>query len=393
MKKVMFIQALLLTFAACLIAAASCNKVETIEEIVEVPVYPDLEGIKVDTLKAVSADLAFYGAYSADLDRWYLTLTTEKGVQYDLETDTYTGSGSMIILCIQTKISKGGVSDIPVIVGKYTAPDYFEELKEGQYETGFMRQFDHPYYGPMNARHGSYYVNLDDKNTTSIALMDGAFEIKKLSNGNYSVSGVMVDETFVKRTFIYEGPIDKVSEYDFPGAPDSVLSSDVSLSKDILPNIQIRDKGDQYKYNNSFRNYRVYLTGPDVKVSEIGSIIEKVKLSGSGPVVLLDLFVSPDANGRIPAGEYELTSRLDNYGLDGSTIVPFRFVAGYPHRYADPQGCWYFNLGEDGHWSGDYGMIVGGTLTVSYNESDELVIKGDFLDCGDPQHKIELNWN
>lgn len=391
MKKVMFIQALLLTFVACLIAAASCNKVETIEEIVEVPVYPDLEGIKVDTLKAVSADLAFYGAYSEDLDRWYLTLCTENGMEYDLATDTYSGKGSVVILCLQTKISKGSEADIPVITGRYTAPEAYEELKRGQYETGFERQFDHPFLGTLNAKHGSFYVNLDDSNAPAIPLMDGSFEINRLSNGNYRVYGTMVDATFIKRRFFYEGPIDKVSEYDFPGAPDSVLPSDVSLSKDQLPIVQIRDKGDQYKYNDTFRNYRVYLTGPDVKVSEIKSIVEKVKLSGHGPVVLLDLFVSPDADGRIPAGEYQLTPREYNYALAASNIVPFRFVAGYPGRYSDPQGCWYFNLGEDGHWTGDYGMIVGGTLKVSYDEKGELVIDGDFLDCAVPQNKIQLS--
>lgn len=370
-----------------------CTKVETIENIIEVPAYPDLDDIRIDTLKAVRADVEFYGAYSETLDRWYLTLFTDSEVSYDLTTDTYKGAGSVVKLCLHTDISTGSDKDLPIIAREYTAPDSYSDLVLGQFETGYSIPFDHPSFGSLDGWYGSYIVDLNASAYAPVPFFDGQFSVVRVSGNNYKVSGMLVDDYYKKHYFLYEGPLGNVGEYEFPGAADSVISSDITLTKTELPNLEIRDKGDQYRYDNSFRNFRVYLTGADVQVGKIGSIIEKVTLSGEGPVMLLDLFVSPDANGRIPAGTYKFCPREYNYGLDGSYIKPFYFVAGYPRRYSDPQGCWYFNLAADGHWTGDYAMVNGGTLSVSYAEgSDQPTIKAELLDCSNPAHKIIIDW-
>ncbi|MCQ2148417.1 MAG: hypothetical protein MJZ16_13035 [Bacteroidales bacterium] len=371
----------------------SCTKTEYIENVIEVPTYPDLEDIKIDTLKAQRADIEFYGAYSETIDRWYITLFSDSKATYDIETDKYHGTGTAIKLCLHTKISSGKDKDIPVIARNYSAPGTYSDLAIGQFETGYSIPFDHPYLGKTDGWYGSYVINLDAPTYEPLAFFDGTFSVSKNNDGTYKISGMMLDDHFVKHHFIYEGKLGNVTEYEFPGASDSCINSDISLTKKELPKIEIRDKGDQYRYDNSFRNFRVYLTGPDVEVAPIKSIIEKIKLSGHGPVVLLDLFVSPDANGRIPAGEYKFAPREPNRGIDGSYIKPFRFLAGYPKRYSDPQGCWYYNLDESGLWSGDYAMIDGGTLSVSYAEgSDTPIIKAELLDCSSPAKKIIIDW-
>ncbi|MCQ2134220.1 MAG: hypothetical protein MJY88_04560 [Bacteroidales bacterium] len=371
----------------------SCTKTEYIENIIEVPTYPDLEDIQVDTLKTSKADVEFYGAYSETLDRWYVTLSTDTKTSYDIATDTYHGTGTVIKLCLQTKISKGTDKDIPVIARTYTAPDSYSDLMLGQFETGYSIPFDHPYLGSIDGWYGSYILDLDSADYEPLAFFDGEFSVVRNADGTYRISGTMVDDHFLKHRFLYEGPLGNVTEYEFPGTADSCIESDVTLTRSELPKLEIRDKGDQYRYDGSFRNYRVYLTGPDVSVAPIKSIIEKVQLSGHGPVVLLDLFVSPDADGRIPEGEYKFSPREPNRGIDGSYIKPFRFVAGYPRRYSDPQGCWYFNLGDDGLWEGDYAMVNGGTLSISYEEgSDDPVIKAELLDCSNPAKKIIIDW-
>lgn len=380
--------------AAALFFLISCTKTEVIENIIEVPAYPDLEDIRTDTLKATRADIEFYGAYSATVDRWYVTLFTDSDVTYDLGTDTYHGTGSVVKLCLQTRISNGGDKDIPVIAREYTAPDSYSDLMIGQFETGYTIPFDHPFFGQLDGWYGSYFLDLDSPSYDPLPFFDGQFNIKKNSDGTYAIEGLLVDDHFIKHRFIYEGKLENVTEYEFPGMGDSCIDSDIKLTKEQLPKLEIRDKGDQYRYDNSFRNYRVYLTGPDVQVGPTKSIYEKVSLSGHGPVVLLDLFVSPDAAGRIPAGEYKFAPREPNRGLDGSYIKPFRFVAGYPRRYSDPQGCWYFNLDDSGLWTGDYAMVNGGTLTVSYpnGSSGDPAIKAELIDCSDPAKKITIDW-
>lgn len=370
-----------------------CEEKVVVEKVIEVPAYPDLEDIRTDTLTYNAARLEFYGAYSQTVDRWYLTLFTEDNVGYDLATDRYSGSGSVLKLCLHTGISEGTQADIPTILGIYHAPEGYSDLQIGQFETGYQRSFEHPHLGRLDATYGSYALDLDSAGDAPAMFIDGVISVSQTSGGNYKVGGMLVDAAFVKHHFVFEGPIDAVYEYDFPGAPDSIITEDITVTRQDLPRIEIRDKGDQYRYDGSFRNYRVYLTGEGVTVSQTSSILDRVKLSGEGAVMLLDLFVSPDADGRIPAGEYLFCPREYNNGIDGSYIKPFHFVAGYPRRYSDPQGCWLFNLGADGMWQGEYAMVNGGTLKVSYEDGSDLpVIEAEFIDCSQPAHRITLNW-
>lgn len=386
-----------LAIMAAALMMLSCTKVriERQENIIEVPSYPDLEDIVADTLDFNYGYAQFYGAYSQTVDRWYVTLFTEDGVNYDLGTDTYSGKGEMVKLCLQTKISGGKATDLKVIAGTYTCPASDSDLKIGQFETGYELQFDHPYFGTLWASYGTWYAKLDQKEYLPLMAIDGEFTVTA-SGKDFNITGMILDGSFTKRAFRFTGPLAMLDEYEFPGAPDSSLSKDVTLTRSELPRIEIRDRGDQYRYDNPprFRNYRVFLTGNDVVVSRTEKIYDNIKLSGHGPVVLLDLFVTPDADGRIPAGSYEVVPRLENYGIDGSLIWPFKFVEGYPHYYFQTlQGSWYFNLTDSGVWTGDYGRITGGTLSVAYPDGgNSPVITADLLDCSKTPKHIKLNW-
>lgn len=380
-----------------LMAMASCvTKKEIHETVVDVQTWPDLEDIKSDTLHIKRAEASFYGAYSQTVDRWYLTLFTGNAAEYDLATDTYTGDGKMVKLCLQTPISDGKEKDFGVMARKYTCPDSYSELQIGQWETGYDYMYDHPYFGHLYASYGSYFADLDKSQYSPLMFIDGEFEILQGGKeGEFVVKGVLVDGTFTKRTFVYEGAFTQVADFEFAGAPDSVLKGDISLSRSELPKIDIRDRGDQYRYENPprFSNHKVFLTEDGVTVAPTTRKTDPIKFQGQGKVLMLDLFVNPDANGRIPEGSYQIVNRLENYGIDGSDIWPFKFLEGYPHRYSEPQGCWYFCVDGNGHWKGDYARIKTGTLEVSYAAgSDSPIIKAEFLDCNTPAHKITLNW-
>lgn len=389
--------------ALCLTAFTllqSCiTKQETviIENVIEVPSYPDLEDIKESTIEFKNAEASFYGAYSQAVDRWYVTLSTEDGVSYDLGRDEYSGKGKVLKLCLQTPISNGKASDMKVMARKYKCPTSSSDLTIGEFETGYDSSYQHPYYGVLYATYGTYFLDLDAEGEyLPLWAIDGAFELKN-EGSKWIIEGIIIDGSYTKRRFHFEGEMALGPEYEFPGAPDSVLKEDVSLDATILPKLEIRDRGDQYRYENPprFSNYRVYLAGPNVTVSEIASKYDVVRLSGEGPVVLLDLFVKPDAGGRIPEGDYELVPRLPNSGIDGSLIWPFKFLEGYPHFYfgASLQGCWYFTIGSDDLWEGDYGRITGGTLNISYVEGSTIpTIKASFNDSLTPAHKININW-
>lgn len=379
-------------------ASACTTKIDIVfnDIIKEVPSYPDLEGQKADTLKCTSAQVQFYGAYSQTVDRWYMMLYTGSEAAYDLGTDTYTGSGQMLKLCLHTKISDGKQNDWGVMVQHYTEPDSYSELQIGQWEFGYDNEFDHPYYGKLWGSYGSFYANLDKKDYEPLMFIDGEFEVSYDKAGNtYKVEGMLVDGTFTKRYFVFKGDFTQIEDYEFPGAPDTSLSKDITLTRAELPKLSIFDRGDQYRYENPprYSNYRVFLSGNDVNF-EMPYKSSPIKMSGEGPVMLLDLFVNPDANGKIPAGEYKIVKRLPNYGIDGSDIWPFKILEGYPHYYFTTlQGSWYFNLASSGYWQGDYGRVTDGSVFVSYEDgSDSPVIKARLKDCGTPSHTITIDW-
>lgn len=385
--------------AAMLAMASACKtKIETVENeiIKEVPSYPDLQGQKADTLFCTRAEAQFYGAYSELVDRWYLMLYTGKSATYDLGTDTYSGDGQLVKLCMQTKISKGRKEDWGVMVQHYTEPDSYSELQIGQWEFGYDNEFDHPYYGKLWGSYGSYFVDLDKSSYEPLMFMEGDFNVAyDKAKNEYTVEGMLVDGTFTKRYFVFKGDFTQIEDYEFPGAPDTSLSKDITLTRAELPKLSIFDRGDQYRYENPprYSNYRVFLSGNDINF-EMPYKSSPIKMEGEGPVMLLDLFVNPDANGKIPAGEYKIVKRLPNYGIDGADIWPFKVLEGYPHYYFTTlQGSWYFNLASSGYWQGDYGRVTDGSVFVSYQEgSDSPVIKAELKDCGNPSHNIIIDW-
>lgn len=389
-KLLVFVAAVSLTVASCI------TKTEFNDTIIDIPTWPDLEGIRSDTIFVKRAEASFYGAYSQTVDRWYLTLYTGTKADYDLSTDTYSGDGLMVKLCLQTPISDGKEKDFGVMVRKYTCPDSYSDLQIGQWETGYDYMFDHPYYGHLYASYGSYFADLDKDTYAPLMFIDGSLEVAEGSRkGDFIVKGMLVDGTFTKRIFVYEGPFTQVEDFEFAGALDTVLESDMTLTRSDLPKIDIRDRGDQYRYENPprFSNHKVFLTEEGVTVVPTTRKTDPIRFEGKGKVLMLDLFVNPDANGKIPAGDYKIVNRLDNNGIDGSEIWPFKFLEGYPSRYSDPQGCWLFTLDGNGHWEGQYARIKGGTLSVSYPDGgDTPEIKAEFIDCGTPSHKIYLDW-
>lgn len=360
-----------------------------VEVPVEIPTYP-IDAEKVDTLFAQHADMAYYGwymSYEVLVDRWYLTLSDSPSLSYDIETDRYSGAKHVVKLCLHTKPSLNQLNpDWSNFGQRYGGPTSDYDIYPGEYEIGYDFAFDHPYYGRQYATYGSYFVDLSAGEYDIDYLREGSFTIEDLGGGSFKVYGTMVGNKFQKRHFVYEGPFQEGS-FDFASAKDSNLSSDIILTEEDLPNISIKDDGHPFgpfMTDNACRNYYVYLYQDGVEFA-YGK-----PSGGSGAVMQLNLYVDWDAGGKIPAGTYTLTDRNDNYSIDRDKGVPFRFVQGYPHRYSDPQGCWYFNKSGE-FWGGEYGMVMDGSLAVSYN-NDKLAIEADFIDCSNPAKHIKLNW-
>lgn len=376
--------------ALMVLAVLSCGKSIIIDKPVIVPIYPDLEDNKADTLVTTQAKIQFYGAYSETVDRWYLTLFEKDGVKYVHEDDEYIGEGQVVILCLQTAISNGQEADIPVIEGTYSCPSSYSDLLAGQFEFGYDYPYDHPYKGIRYATYGSYVIDLDESEYIPRYAGDGAFEVRRLADGNYLVDGMLVDTGFKKHYFKYEGPISGVTEWNYYQAANSSLRSDVVLTRSELPALNMRRTELPFGNSKDIDIIRMYLSSNDVVVGPQVSYGTET-LSGSGEMVVLEMVVK-HGESTVPAGTYSIAPRVDG-GYDGSYLTPFHFKEGMPNRYTNREGSWYFNLAENGHWSGDYAQIHDGTVTISYEEGkDTPVISAKMVDCFIPAHKIIIDW-
>lgn len=379
-----------------LLAALSCTKIVYeqkevyVENPIEVPSYPDLQDNKPDTVKFTKADVQFYGAYSQTVDRWYLTLFEKDGVKYVAEDDEYIGQGHVMVLCMQTPISGGKEKDIPVIARHYSSPTSYSDLTIGQFEFGYDFPFDHPYKGIRYATYGTYALNLDEAEYIPRYISDGSFDVKKLDNGEYEVSGMLVDTGFKKHTFIYTGPITGVTEWNYYMHPNSSLKQDITLTQAQLPVLNIRRTDLPFGSSKNIDMVRMYLTDSGVIVGPQASYGTE-KLSGSGAVVVLEVIVE-HGQTNIPAGTYTVAPSVEG-GYDGSYLKPFHFKEGVPNKFTNREGSWYFNLASDGHWSGDYAQLHNGTVTISYAAGkDTPVIHADLVDCNNPSNKITIDW-
>lgn len=390
-KKILLATLITLTAGACTKAPEVIEKENIIENIIENPVYLDTTDPNAVTLRPVSAEMKYWGWYQSYMvlvDKWYLVLSDAENLEYDLLTDRYSGGSYVLVLCLHTVPSANQQN--PSYNGfesTYTYPSSDYDIFPGEYEVGYSRPFDTPYHGTQYQRFGSYFVDLTADEYEADYLEDGSFTIKDLGEGRLRVSGTMSGSRFTKRTFEYEGGYSK-GDFGISCASNSTLQQDISLTNAQLPNIVIRDDGHPFGIfmtDKACRNYYVYLYEDGVEFDQRGKLC-----GGKGSVMLLNLYVDWEADGKIPEGSYTLTDRNENYSIDRDKGVPFRFVQGYPYRFSSPQGCWYFH--QDGeHWSGEYAMITDGSLMVSYPEG-KLRIEADLLDCSNPAKHININW-
>ncbi|MCQ2136372.1 MAG: hypothetical protein MJY67_05590 [Bacteroidales bacterium] len=377
-------------FILAALVSLACSKIVYQDKVVTVPVYPDLEGEAPDTIVASVAKVQYYGAYSEKVDRWYLTLFEKDGVEYIHEDDQYIGKGNVIVLCMQTSISGGAEKDIPVIVGSYATPSSYSDLQIGQFEFGYDYPYDHPYKGIRYATYGTYVLDLEPPEYIPLHAADGAFEVKRLENGEYEVSGVIVDTRCLKHYFKYAGPIKGVTEWDYYLAPNSALIKDVSLTRQQLPSLQMRRTELPFGSSKNIDIVRLYLSEESVIIgTNSGYNMESV--SGSGAVVVLEMVVQ-HGQANLPSGEYSIAPTVGG-GYDGSMLTPFHFKEGMPHRFTNREGSWYFNLAQNGHWTGDYAQVHDGKVTISYEQgSDTPVVHAELVDDQSPAHKIIIDW-
>lgn len=368
----------------------SCTKINYVDKIVEVPVYPDLEGNGPEKVVAAKAQIQYYGAYSEIVDRWYLTLYEKDGVRYVHEDDEFIGEGDVIVLCLQTAISKGQEKDIPVIVGHYSTPSSYSDLTVGQYEFGYDYPYDHPYKGIRYATYGTYVLDLDDPEYIPRYASDGWFDIRRLDNGDYEVEGMLVDTGFKKHHFSYSGPISGVTEWNYYLADNSSLTRDVTLSQTELPRLEIRRTNLPFGNSKDIDAVRLYLGANTLTVGpQVYYGVEK--LSGTGAVVVLEMIVKHGSE-KVPAGTYKVAPSIEG-GYDGSMLTPFHFKEGVPYKFTNREGSWYFNLAETGYWSGDYAQIHDGTVTISYADGkDSPEIHAELVDGLTPSHKLIIDW-
>lgn len=392
MKKMLLLPTIIALLAtACTKTPEIIETENVIEHITENPVYLDTSDPDAVTLRPARAEMKYWGWYQSYMvlvDKWYLVLSDAQDLKYDINTDHYSGGSYVLVLCLHTEPSASQYE--PSYSGfeaSYSYPSSDYDIYPGEYEVGYYRPFDHPYLGTQYQNFGSYYVDLTKEEYEADYLQDGQFSIRDLGEGRIRVEGTVCGSKFTKRTFEYEGEYLK-GEFDIASAENSTLTRDISLGREDLPNIYIKDEGHPFGIfmtDNACRNYYVYLYEDGVEFSENGKIC-----GGHGKVMLLNLYVDWDANGMIPAGKYSLTDRNPDCSIDRENGVPFRFVQGYPHRFSNPQGCWFFQQDAE-HWAGEYGMVMDGTVEISYNQG-KLAIEADLIDCGNPAKHININW-
>lgn len=386
---------LFLSVLAAGIAGVGCSDSNdpASESVQPGPVEPPFEELVPEETLFTNAELLYYG----DDDGTGISVHYQLSLYTDMEIDEVgnpIGPGRLMRLSLNASFP--GEDEEPVLPeGTYGEPENSYAFLPFTFNEGYLSELDLPtgkvllpqfsFFGELAAGTTEYDPDL---------LREGACKVERAEDGTWTVSGVLVGTHFLKRYFSYTGELTAVDKSEEEQqVSNSNLTGDIDLT--TIRQARLEDRGNRYylpeddgsgKPNKtSYRAFTLYLAE------------EGVDLSGtwptqSGKLLQLEFFVpyETDVNEGVPAGDYEMTVRED-YGLDRSNILPFNMVPGYPDKFSEPEGCWYWRYA--GAEPADYARITEGTMTVKRTDDGGHTFEIDLVDCAQEPHKIHCTYS
>lgn len=330
-----------------------------------------------EVVEFVNSNLVYWGDKDGvGTDHFVLTLYTDMEVD---ATGNPIGPGKIMAFSLNVPPFASEATEFPLPEGTFDAALNGYTFDEWTFNLGYMNQIDLP-TGKVDIPAGTFYGDVKSYSTSVDAdlLSGGKMTVKRLSGGEYSISGTLVGDLSLKRYFTYTGKVITIDRHESKDeTPNSTLTTDIALNG--WTQARLQDKGDSY-----------YLQDESCRVVELYLAEESISLvdtwpAGNGRVLKVEFFVewATDVTQGIPAGTYTVVARdKESYGIPRELLKPGNIASGYPNGFTYPGGTWYEKL-QNGAMK-EYARIDGGTMTVA-RDGDKHTLTIDFIDC-DKEH-------
>ena len=330
-----------------------------------------------EVVEFVNSNLVYWGDKDGvGTDHFVLTLYTDMEVD---ATGNPIGPGKIMAFSLNVPPFASEATEFPLPEGTFDAALNGYTFDEWTFNLGYMNQIDLP-TGKVDIPAGTFYGDVKSYSTSVDAdlLSGGKMTVKRMSGGEYSISGTLVGNLSLKHYFTYTGKVTTIDRHE-----NKVETSNSTLTADIALNgwtqARLQDKGDSYYLQDeSCRVVELYLAEDGISLADTWP-------SGNGRVLKVEFFVewAMDVTQGIPAGTYTMVARDEgSQGIPRELLKPGGIAPGYPNVFTYPGGTWYEKL-QNGAMK-EYARIDGGTMTVA-RDGDKHTLTIDFIDC-DKEH-------
>lgn len=330
-----------------------------------------------EVVEFINSNLVYWGDKDGvGTDHFVLTLYT------DMEVDALgnpIGPGKIMSFSLNVPPFASEATEFLLPEGTFEAAINGYTFDEWTFNLGYMTQMDLP-TGKVEIPTGTFYGDVKSYSTSVDAdlLSDGKMTVKRIADGEYSISGTLVGALSTKHYFTYTGKVTTIDRHEGKEeTPNSTLIADLTL--DGWTQARLQDKGDSYYLQDeSCRVVELYLAEASVDLTATWP-------SGNGRLLKVEFFVewATDVRQGIPAGTYTVVARHEeSQGLPRESIKPGGIASGYPNVFTYPGGTWYEKI-QNGAMK-EYARIDGGTMTVA-RDGDKHTLTIDFIDC-DKEH-------
>ena len=156
------------------------------------------------------------------------------------------GPGKIMAFSLNVPPFASEATEFPLPEGTFDAALNGYTFDEWTFNLGYMNQIDLP-TGKVDIPAGTFYGDVKSYSTSVDAdlLSGGKMTVKRLSGGEYSISGTLVGDLSLKRYFTYTGKVITIDRHESKDeTPNSTLTTDIALNG--WTQARLQDKGDSY---------------------------------------------------------------------------------------------------------------------------------------------------
>ena len=164
-------------------------------------------------------------------DHFVLTLYTDMEVD---ATGNPIGPGKIMAFSLNVPPFASEATEFPLPEGTFDAALNGYTFDEWTFNLGYMNQIDLP-TGKVDIPAGTFYGDVKSYSTSVDAdlLSGGKMTVKRLSGGEYSISGTLVGDLSLKRYFTYTGKVITIDRHE--SKDETPNSTPVSYTHLTLP--------------------------------------------------------------------------------------------------------------------------------------------------------------